>query len=169
MKKILKKLLLGYLIFVIIKSILSYFVPSPSAFSDEYIYAKMAREFFLNFDFIDYKRYPPVYPILLSMSYLFNDMSIVYFIMKFINSLVSSLIIFPAWFISKEFMNEKNALKMAILVSLIPPIFAFSPLLMSENLFFPLFLFSFYFIYKSFISLDYKWDILAGIFIGKLN
>jgi len=166
MEKILKKLIFWYLIFVIIKSILSYFVPSPSAFSDEYIYAKMSREFFINLDFIDYKRYPPLYPILLSISYLFNDMNLVYMTMKFINAVLSSLIIFPAWLISKEFMNKKNALEMAILVSLIPPIFAFSPILMSENFFFTIFLFSSYFLYKSFTSQKYKWDILAGISIS---
>ena len=166
MKKIVKLLILWYFIFVIIKSILSYFVPAPSEFSDGYIYAKMAREIFY-FQTINIKAgYPVLYPIILSISYVFNDMTIVYPVMKIINALLSSLIIFPAWLIAKEFMSKKNAFTMAIIVSLLPPMFAFSPILMSENLFFPLFLFSFYFIYKSFVSAKYKWDILAGVFIG---
>ena len=166
MGKIVRRLIFWYFTFAITKSILSYFVPAPSEFSDAYIYAKMARNIFYFLTPDIETSYPILYPIILSISYIFTDMTIVYPVMKIINSLVSSLIIFPAWLISKEFMNEKNAFKMAILISLIPPMFAFSPLLMSENLFFPLFLFSFYFIYKSFISLEYKWDILAGIFIG---
>ena len=51
MKKVIKQLVLYYFIFVIVKSIMSYFIPAPSAFSDEYIYAKFARSFFYNFDF----------------------------------------------------------------------------------------------------------------------
>ncbi len=166
MKKILKRLILWYFIFVIIKSILSYFVPAPSEFSDGYIYAKMARNMFYFLTPNIGSGYQPLYPIILSISYFFRDMTIVYPIMKFINSLISSLIIFPAWFIAKEFFDKKDALKLAILVSLISPIFAFAPLIMSENLYFPLFLLSSYFIYRSFVTPSYRWDILAGIFIG---
>lgn len=166
MKKIVLRLTLWYLIFVIVKSILSYFVPAPSEFSDGYIYAKMARSMFYFLTPDIGTGYQPLYPIVLSISYIFGDMTIVYPAMKFINAFISSLIIFPAWLISKEFMSKKNAFRMAILVSLIPPIFAFSPILMSENLYFPLFLLSFYFIYRSFVTPSYKWDILAGGFIG---
>ena len=166
MGKIVRRLIFWYFIFVIIKSILSYFIPAPSEFSDSYIYAKMARNMFYFLTPNIGTGYQPLYPITLSVSYFFNEMTIIYPVMKLINSLISSLIIFPAWLIAKEFFNEKRALILAILISLIPPIFAFSPIIMSENLFFPLFLLSFYFIYKSFTSPSYKWDILAGVFIG---
>lgn len=166
MGKIVRRLVLWYFLFAVTKSILSYFVPAPSEFSDAYIYAKMARNMFYFLTPDIGTGYPVLYPIILSISYVFGDMAVVYPVMKVINSLISSLIIFPAWLISKEFMNKKNALRISILVSLIPPMFAFSPILMSENLFFPIFLFGIYFIYKSFISAGYKWDILAGIFIG---
>jgi hypothetical protein len=149
---------------------LSYFIPAPSAFADSYVYTKMARSFFyfLNFDMhgITTHHFPPLYPIILSIAYLFKDMQIVYLVMKILNAFLSSLIILPSWLIAKEFISEKKALISAILISLIPSNFSFTGYLMSENLFYPLFLFSIYFIYKSFTTLDLKYKFLAGLFIG---
>jgi hypothetical protein len=161
-----KRLILWYILFVAVKTLLSYLVFAPSSFSDGYIYAKMARGIFYLFDPKTGVNNPPLYPLFLSLSYVFKDMTLVYTAMKFLNSLLSSLIIFPAWFLAKEFFTKKVSLKLAILISLIPPIFAFAPLIMSENLYFPLFLSSFYFIYRSFTTPHYKWDVLSGIFLG---
>ena len=149
MKKITKQLIFIYFLFVIVKSLLSYFIPSPSAFSDEYIYTKMARSIFYSFNF-DIHGSPshaflPLYPLALSFSYIFKDMQVAYIIMKIINSFLSSLIIFPAWLISKEFMSKKKAILPALLVSVIPATFSFSPYIMAENLFYPLFLFTIFF------------------------
>lgn len=170
MKNFLKTLLLWYLGFILIKSILSYFIPAPSIFNDEYLYVKMARSFFNFGSFsvhgVATHQYPPLYPIILSISYIFNDMNVVYFVMKVINAIVSSLVIFPSFFMAREFLSEKKSFLVAIMISVLPSNFAFTPFLMAENLFYPLFLFSIYFIYKSFTKKEYKWDILAGIFIG---
>lgn len=170
MKKIIKQLILFYLIFVVIKTILSYFIPAPSAFSDNYVYLKMARSFFYDFNFVIHgfptHQYPPLYPIVLSLSYLLQDMRLVYFFMKFINVVVSSLIIFPTFLLAKQFLTEKKSLLVAILVSVIPSNFSFSGYIMSENLFYPLFLFTLYFIYKSFREKSYLYDVLAGVFLG---
>ncbi|MBI2105583.1 glycosyltransferase family 39 protein [Candidatus Woesearchaeota archaeon] len=165
--KWLKKLIFWYILFVIVKTILSYFVPSPTAFSDSYYYMEMAKTFFHNFNFGG-KELPhfPLYPIWISIAYLFKNPVTIYTAIKILNSLISSTIIFPAWFLSKEFMSKRVALKIAIMVSLIPPMFSFAPYIMSENIFFPLFLFSSYFLYKSAIEPKNKWSILAGIFIG---
>ncbi len=170
MKKIVKWLVLYYLIFVIVKAIISYLIPAPSAFSDEYIYAKLARSFFYNFDFtvhnIAANSSNPLYFILLSPAYIFNKMIFIYPVMKFINVLVSSLIIFPSYLLSREFFSSKDSLKISIIVSLLPSNFIFSSYLLTENLFYPLFLFSIYFIYKSLNSKKLIWPILAGIFIS---
>jgi len=170
MKKIVKKLILYYLIFVIVKSIISYFIPSPSAFSDEYIYAKLARSVFYDSGFIingiQANTFLPIYPSILSISYFFDRMIISYPIMKILNSVMSSLIIFPAFLIAKEFFNNNRSLKLAVLISILPSNFIFSSYLLAENLFYPLFLFSVYFIYKTYTSQKIQWPILAGIFIG---
>ena len=170
MKKILKKLALYYFIFIVVKGILSYLIPAPSAFSDSYIYMKLARSFFFDSNFvinnIPVTHYLPLYPIILSFSYLFNQMSIIYPVMKIINVIISSLVIFPAYFISKEFFNSNKSLKIAILISLLPSNFIFSGYILAENIFYPLFLFSIYFIYKSITVKRIIWPILAGISIG---
>ena len=170
MSKIIKYLLFAYLFFVIIKIFLSFFVILPGPYSDYYVYAKIARSFFYfgNFSIhgVVSQQFPPLYPIFISIAYLFKDMQLIFFFIKLINALLSSLIIFPAFFLSKEFLKEKKALLFAILISVLPSNFSFSQYIMAENLFYSLFLFSIYFIYKSFIIKGYKFDFLAGLFIG---
>tara|TARA_Y100000034_G_scaffold131836_1_gene193462 strand:+ start:588 stop:2096 length:1509 start_codon:yes stop_codon:yes gene_type:complete len=130
----------------------------------------MARSFFYFLDFsvhgLPSDHFPPLYPMALSVAYIFKDMHAVYLAMKFINVLISSLIIFPSWLIAKEFLSEKRALSASILISLIPSNFSFSGYIMSENLFYPLFLFSIYFIYKSFTTENFKYKVFSGLFIG---
>ena len=170
MRKIIKQIFVFYLIIVLLKILLSSLIPSPSIFSDDYVYMKLARSFFFDFNFTIHQAavdiYPPLYPMLLSISYLFKDMTIIYPLMKIINALVSSLIIIPAFLLSKEFFTEKKALVIALLISFIPSNFSFSPYIMSENLFYPLSLFTLYFIYKSFLEKGYKYNILAGVFLA---
>ena len=165
-----KRLLLIFLALVIVKVVLSSFVPIISGYSDENSYAKIARSFFLYQKFTEpgmpFEQYPPLYPALISISYIFRDMQYVYLFMKLLNALLSSLILFPAWLLAKEFLDEKSAFLAAIVISVMPSNFAFAPFIMSENLYYPLFLFSVFAIYKAVISEGYKWTIIAGIFVG---
>ena len=170
MNKSVKYLVLIFLAFVILKVILSSFVVTPGPYSDGYIYLKMARSFFYNgvFDIhgVPSHQFPPLYPMIISVAYLFKDMQIIFFFIKLINAILSSLIIFPAFLLAKEFLTEKKSLLFAVLISVLPSNFSFSQYIMAENLFYPLFLFSIYFMYKSFTTKYYKYDILAGLFIG---
>lgn len=170
MKIWVKQLIILYLIIIIIKVSLSYFILAPSAFSDDYGYAKTARDLFYHGTFTvhttDITTRPPLYQIILSVAYIFGDMEIVYFFMKILNALMSSLIIIPAWLLSCEFFNKKIAILLTIMIAMLPAHFGFTFFLMTENLFYPLFLFSIYFIYKSFTKENCKWDMLAGIFVG---
>lgn len=168
--KNLKKLILVYIIFVAIKSILSYFISSPTMFADEYLYSQLAKSIFDNFS-LNLNNAPSdwgmvLYPAILSIGYFFKNITNTYLVFKIINSFLSSLIIFPAYFLAKEFLSSKKSLYLAILISVIPLSFVFAPYILSENLYYPLFLSTIYFIYKSFTNLNIKWDILAGIFLG---
>lgn len=167
-----KKLFFLYIGLVVIKIILVSTVSAPSNFADGYIYAKMARSFFYAQTFLVHDElnylYPPLYSIILSLSYIFKDMNIVYFSMKVINSLISSLIIIPAWLLGKEFLSERRAFLFTILASVIPSSFSTTVYIMSENLFYVLFLFLIYFLYKSFTDDGYKFDVLAGFFLSLL-
>ncbi len=168
--KINRKLLLLFIVISLIKAILTYFILSPSIFSDEYLYIKMAQSFHdtLTFDIHGFPSdtYFPLYPILISISFIFNDVTTAYTIIKILNSFLSTLIIIPAYYISKEFLDNKKAVFVAMFVALLPMNVAISPYIMAENIFYTLFLTSIYFIYKSFTNQGYKYDILAGFFIG---
>ncbi len=170
MDKFLKKLIIVFIILVFLKVIISLFVSSPTIFADEYYYMKMARSFNYDGNFnIDGEvsdLYPPLYPIIISISYLFKNPETTYLVIKIINAILSSLIIIPIWLLGKEFLDKRKALIVSLIIGIMPPFFALSPYILSENLFFTLFLFSIYFLYKSFTENKIKFDILAGIFIG---
>lgn len=151
-------LIILFISLILVKSLLASFVLAPSMFSDEYEYAKMARSFWNEQDFKVHEapdkkvELPPAYSIALSPAYLFDDMRIVYLVMKIINAILSSLAIIPAYLIGKEFMSEKKSLLAAILVGIMPATFSYSGYIMSENLFVPLMLFSIWVLYKFLIS-----------------
>jgi len=170
MKKLIRNLILAYLILVGLKILLNHIIPAPSAYSDDYVYMKLARSFFFDFNLtihnVEVSIYPPLYPIILSISYLFKDAQLVYFFMKVINSILSSLIIIPTFLLAREFLNEKKSLIIAIIIAILPSNFAYSSYIMSENLFYTLFLFSIYFIYRAYQDNKYKYQVLAGLFIG---
>ncbi|MEK6974146.1 MAG: glycosyltransferase family 39 protein [Nanoarchaeota archaeon] len=169
-KNLFAAILLVFFILVTSKIVIAYFVKSPTVFADEYYYMKMARSFFYHGNFfIDNTftaSYPPLYPMTLSVSYMFHDMRIVYFAMKVINALVSSLIIFPLYLLAREFLDRKNSLLISGMISIMPPFFSISPYILSENLFYTLFVFSIYFIYKAFSKKRLKYDFFAGLFIA---
>lgn len=167
-----KKIIIWILILVAIKIVMLSVILAPSSFADGYLYSKMARSFFNNQDFTVHNQiaiaFPPLYSILISPAYLFSNMQVVYFFMKVINAILSSLIVIPAWLLGKQFLRRREAFLFTILVSILPFSFSMTNYIMSENLFYPLILFFIYFFYKSFISAGYKYDILAGITLGLL-
>ena len=110
MKNNLKFLIILYFVLVIIKILIASSTPMSTAFSDDYQYLKMARSFFFDQNFnihvIDFNYFPPLYPILISITHFFNDSLNIYFFIKVINALLSSLIIIPVYFLAKEFLSE---------------------------------------------------------------
>src|SRR3989344_1015321 len=124
-----------YLILVLIKIVIISLVPSPSIYADEYIYSKIAKDVLQEGSYSiegnPTSAYPPLYSILISPSYLFQNMEIIYFVMKLINSIILSLIIFPIFFLAKEFLDEKKALFISFLVSILPAYLVTSSYIMS--------------------------------------
>src|SRR3989338_9752553 len=135
MKNITKYLILICLLFIFLKIILSFFVILPGPYSDYYAYSEMARSFFYYGDFsihgVISHQFPPLYPISISIAYLFKDMQLVFFFIKLINAILSSLIILPAFLLAKEFLTEKKSLLFAVLVSVLPSNFSFSQYIMA--------------------------------------
>ena len=169
MKKTTSIILIVIIVLTIIKFLLSYFT-GPTVFTDEYIYTKMAQSFYDNLNFnihgMNIAPYPPLYPILLSVSFMFKNLFYSYVFMKLINAIISTLIIIPAYLIAREFLDEKKSLFISIIIAILPMNFSFSSYIMSENIFYTLYLTSIYLIYKSFTSEKIRYCILAGIAIG---
>lgn len=170
MDKNLKLIICLFLLITAIRITLTFFVTAPTIFADEYFYSKMAQSYFNFREFSVHseltKAYPPLYSVLISPAYVFQDMTTIYSAIKIINAVISSTIIFPAYFLARELLSSKKALLASILISVLPANIAFSSYVMSENLFYVLFLISMYFIYKSFKEDNIIFDAFAGIFIG---
>lgn len=170
MKSVIKKILFLYFLLVVIKIIMSYFIKTPTIFADSYLYMKGARSLWLLKEYsvhgLPIFQYPPLYSLVLSISYIFHDMNLVYFLMKIINSFLSTLIIIPTYLLSKEFLSKRKAILIALIVGILSHNLLISNYIMSENLFYPLFLFEIYFLYKFFTTYKYKWSFLSGLFLG---
>jgi len=170
MKKTTKTLFIIFFVTFLIKTILAYFIKSPSVFADEYIYLKVAQGFFENFSFYFHEEiaspYPPLYTLIMSVTYIFRNISFIYPTIKIINSFISSLIVFPIFFIAKDFLNKKDAFAITILISFISLILVFPIFVMSENLFYFLSILFVYLLYNSFKSNSSKFFILSGIVLG---
>ncbi len=165
--KLNKNLIWIFCIILLAKIILSLFILSPTIFSDEYIHLKLARSFYhdsrLTVHDIPIIMFP-LYIIITSIANIFKDSILIYIVTKIINAVLSSLIIFPAFYLAKEFFDDKKSLLIASIISVFPASFALSPYIMNENLFYTLFLTSFYFLFRTINNNSLKNNILFGIF-----
>lgn len=141
MKQSTKYLALVYAMFVVIKIMLSFSTPTLSIYNDEYLYLKLAQsiaEGSYNIHGTPSNEYPPLYSLVIAPAQLITRTSWAFIITKIINTLVSTAVIFPAFFLLKKFLTERQSLIGTSIAMLHPSVFAFSPYLMSENLFYTL-------------------------------
>ncbi len=158
-----------YLVFVLIRFTISLIFQEPVLFGDELLFKSMAYDFFNTGNFfkelknLNLPAIPSVmYSLIISLSFLFNENF--YIVIKLINSLMINLSIFPVFLVFKEFISIKKALFFSAAISLLPSI-NYSNFVMAENLYYPLFIFLFYFIYKIFTTQSMKYNLYTGIFL----
>jgi len=165
-----KTLIILYFLFVGIKITILPINQNIAPLDDQYYYMKMGQSFLNNLDFyIDGEPshlYPPLYSIFISPAYFFEDMNIVFMSIGIINVFLVSLLIFPSFLISREFFRIKFSIIFAILVSIFPWNINMMFDIRAENLYFPLFLFTFFLLYKALIENGYKYKVTSGFFIG---
>lgn len=147
---------------IAIKLLIIPFIYAPYTFHDEVTYAETARNFIFRGEYTP-QFYPPLYPLLLSSAYLFDDPHTSYIGMKIINVLISTLIIFPAYFLSREFLSSRLSIFIGLFSVLNPEFFTHTFTLMTENLFYPLVMFSVLFMVKAIKENSRKYDLLAGV------
>ncbi len=152
-----KVLIYVFFLIVAIKVLLSFLFLSPWIVVDEYAYAEIAESVFhgrlhivgtTSFS----HPYPTGYSYSIVCTYFLGDMNFVYHAMLVLNVFLSTLIIFPAYLISKTFLSEKISLFVATSIAVLPSLTLHNFAIMSENMFFPLFLLSSFLLMKTFSS-----------------
>jgi len=155
-----KWLLIAYAALVAVKAVLSLKFQSPWIFPDESTYALVARDAFGS----QYSAISRSYPIFLSVAYFFStDMMIVYHIMLLVNCLLSSTILFPSYFILAKYCPKGYSFVAALTVAHLPSLTLYTFLLMTENLFVPLFIFSMWFALEAYEARKPFWICLTVI------
>lgn len=163
--------LLGlYLGFVVLKLIfVSRTSYGPLGRGDEMTYFDMADSFYRGFFSVAQSHhYPPLYPLSIMPALVFKSWT--FDGIKLLNALYSSSIIFPVYFIARRFMDAPKSLAAAFLSCLIPYHLVFPRRILSENLFFPLFLWTMAITYCVPHSKAHRlnWDVLNGVMIAAL-
>ncbi|PWR72027.1 hypothetical protein [Methanospirillum lacunae] len=155
-----------------IRILLSGLIVSPQIFADELAYDTIAREIYNGVLLTSHIQYPegpfsPGYSFIASLAYFFSpDKYVVYHYMLGINAILTTSIIFPAYYLLKSVTSKGIAFSGSVIVALLPAVTMNTYVLMSEALFIPLTLFSVLFVKES-LSTDKPgfWDILAGLSI----
>jgi len=159
-----------YAAFILVKLLLvtstSY---GPLGRGDEMTYFDMAESFYRGFFSVEQSHhYPPLYPLALMPALVFKGYAFEGF--KFLNVVFSSSIIFPAYFIARQFMDRKHSLVAVLLTCLIPYHLVYPRRMLSENLYFPLFIWAVYItlIVPRNRRTRLTWDILNGAMLAVL-
>ena len=154
-----------FAVIVFIKILLSLNFYAPYALWDEVLYDSLTQNLLQGKLFTPLAgTLPPGYPIFLTIGYLIaGDKATAYHIMLVISAIVSTSMVFPAYFLLKRYCKTFISLLGAIAASTLPFINFFSFSLMTETLFIPLFLFSIWFMLKSYETNDKKWELLASL------
>jgi len=141
----------------------------PSAYGDEMTYFDMVDSLYRGFFSTKATHhYPPLYPLSLVGTLVFKGWS--FDGIKLLNILFSSSIVFPIYFISRQYLNKKLSLIASLLSCLIPFHLVFPRRIVSENLFFPLFFWTMFstLVHPRNDKLRLHWDIMNGILLALL-
>jgi hypothetical protein len=157
-----------YLLFVLLKLLLvtstSY---GPLGRGDEMTYFDMAESLYRGFFSVaDSHHYPPLYPLSFMPAMVFKGYA--FEGIKLLNVIYSSSIIFPIYFIARKFLDRKHSLIAVVLTCLIPYHLVFPRRILSENLFFPFFLWTVFitFVLPRSRRSRLMWDILNGCMLA---
>jgi len=156
---------------ITIKLAILWAIQSPHIVFDESNYYVIAKRIWEDKDFHvnmhPFPQYPPLYSLLISpIVGCIEDKILSFHCILVLNAFLSTLIVLPAYYLAKEYLNENDSIIIVFLTALMPPSFIYSFTIMAENLFFPLFLTSICFMTRAYKSNNFKNNFLAGIFIS---
>ena len=136
---------------------------------DEMVYYDIAESFHRGFfSFAQSHRYPPIYPLILMPALIFGLHA--YTLIKLINIVLSTSIVFPAYFLSRSLLDSKKSLLVVLIACVIPYHLVFPRRILSENPYLPFFLWEMLLILKKPAGekSELVWDIFSGIGLGLL-
>lgn len=152
------QLVISFCILVLLKALLSLRFHSPWIFPDEASYAQMAADVFGS----THLSLPRAYPFIISIAYQFSaNKVIIYHTILLINCILSSLAIFPSYFILMRYCPKDFSLMGAITIATLPSLTLYAFVIMTENLFIPLFLFGIWFLLVAYEEKKPFWISLA--------
>lgn len=132
----------------------------PVVYGDEFIYWQNMLALFFSDETLN-SGYPPLYPFFMALGLLCPD---TYRGVLLFNALVGSILPFTAWRISRE-LPAVIRLAAVILLSVLPLLFVYPRMMMSENLFIPLIALTLWALYKGVMGWSNPWFLLAGILL----
>ncbi len=146
----------------VVKIVLIMDIPGPILYFDEWLYKKGAMELFSEQRYW-VTNYPPVYSLILSVAFFFQDF---YTVMKGINVALSIVVYFAIWKICRLFTDRKTSFMGVFIIALLPWQYTMCTSIMSENLYFPLLFLTLYFYLKALF--DSNIAIIKCVFLGIL-
>ena len=160
-----------FLIFTAIKLLFISTIHSPHIVFDESILFVQSQLIWHNCTYfterwLGFPQYPPLYSLLISPTAIFSDVTQSFKAILVINCFISTTAIFPAYYLAKEYLAEREIWFIVILVGILPVSFIYSYAIMCENLFVPLFLGSVYFMKKVLDEDNFKNNAYAGLLIS---
>ena len=162
-----KVIAISYFLVSLLRFFLYKTVNLPMILNDEVSYSLMAKGLSLFGDarhYSEYVAFPDLrnalYPGLLA--FLFKTHIPYYASVKLINSFIAHLLVFPAYWIAREFMDARRATLTALLILLFPNL-NLACFVMPESVYYPLFVLGFFLSYKTLIEKQIYWAVFAGI------
>jgi hypothetical protein len=141
----------------------------PVGSMDEMSYFYYSESFYMGntYDAFDF-RYPPLYPISIIPGFSFNGFA--YDGILLINSLLMSAIVFPIFFISRQILDHKKSLLIALISCLISFNLVFPARIASENLYFPLLFWALLVVVVNPINHRFRiyWDIVLAALLSAM-
>ena len=137
---------------------------------DEIRYFELSKELFNGvFSIAKTNHSPYLYPAMLSVSFIWGDKA--YSAIKLLNIIYSSSIVFPLFLIARKYFSKIKALLISLSSCVLSYHLLFPRMVMSENLYFPLLLWTIFFILNKPRNshMHWFWHLAAGISLGLLN
>jgi len=164
-------LVLGIFLFLVIAKLVLVTASAygPVIRGDEMRYFEMANYLYYGNFFIENINHSPyLYPLMLSPAFAFGEHT--YNVIKFLNVLYSSSIVFPLFLIARKYFSKKESLLITVVACFLPYHLLFPRIIMSENLYFPILLWViFSLVHQPRVKrLAWIWNFMTGIGIGLL-